>query len=288
MNFQKLSQTNQENIKALLSLIDSDWPRLEDVFYLLDYVWDEMNCDNNNLSLEQASKYYQHPVWLLTGLFIETHDLSLQHRYAMANWVIHHQLKHILDFGGGFGTLARIISDQDPEAMIDIYEPYPSEDSLVFCENYSNIKFIKELKSGYDCLTCIDVLEHVADPLEFFSKMILAVKLKGYLIIANHFYPTIKCHLPCTFYLRYSFDQFAYFMGLKRIGLCIGSHATIYQKIKDEPLSWSTIREKEKWSQRLFPIKEAMPFNVLAWENRLKNLRENPRKTVQKFLKKIF
>ncbi|OEZ33325.1 hypothetical protein AS144_05145 [Francisella endosymbiont of Amblyomma maculatum] len=59
------------------------------------------------------------------------------------------------------------------------------------------------------------------------------MKTDGYLVIANCFYPVIKCHLPQIFYLKYTLNQFAKMLGLKVIGLLEDSHATIYKKIVD-------------------------------------------------------
>ena len=256
IKLQDLSVSEREKIGPLLSLAPNDPLELEEMWQLMDQVWDNLGCDNQDLDSEKIAQYYQHPIWLLNGLFIESHDLSLQHRRAIATWITDHQLQTILDFGGGFGTLARMIADKLPSATIHIYEPYPSQSAVAFCQPYPNIHFASQLTPGYDCLISTDVLEHVPDPLSLFAEMISMVNLQGYLIIANHFYPSIKCHLPCTFHFRYSFNQFAKLMGLRQIGLCVGSHATIYQKIKDDPLDWPAIRKLEKQSQQRFPMRE--------------------------------
>ncbi|MGB1702268.1 MAG: hypothetical protein ACPHFR_04035, partial [Cycloclasticus sp.] len=74
------------------------------------------------------------------------------------------------------------------------------------------------------------VLEHVDDPLKDFACMINKVKTGGYLIVANCFYPVIKCHLPQNFHFRFTFNIFARLMGLRIKGGLKGSHATIFQK----------------------------------------------------------
>lgn len=98
------------------------------------------------------------------------------------------------------------------------------------------------------------VLEHVPDPLNDFSKMIKNVKLNGYLVIANAFYPMIKCHLPQDFHFRYSFNMFAKIMGLEVVGILEGSHATIFKKVEEVEPNWKKIRLYEKFSKVAFPI----------------------------------
>jgi 2-polyprenyl-3-methyl-5-hydroxy-6-metoxy-1,4-benzoquinol methylase len=161
-----------------------------------------------------------------------------------------------MDYGGGFGTLARIIADQVNEVMVNIYEPHPSKMAQKLAQGYPNLHFTKAINKEYDCLLSIDVLEHCPDPLAVLSEMINAVRLNGFLIIANNFYPVIKCHLPCTFHLRYTFNLFTRAMGLRCIGACRESHAKIYQKVTDEKINWSKIRKLELLSKAFFPFLE--------------------------------
>ncbi|NCJ07653.1 methyltransferase domain-containing protein [Synechococcales cyanobacterium C] len=256
---------------------------LERLWQLMDQVWDEMDCDNVNLDLKKISAYYQHPIWLLNGFFVEQHDVSLQHRHGIADWIVQTSLQRILDFGGGFGTLARIICDKVEQASVDIYEPYPSREALFLSQDYPRLRFVSDLDSGYDCLVSTDVLEHVPDPLALFAKMIAAVRRDGYLLIANHFYPSIKCHLPSTFHFRYSFDQFAEAMGLEKIGTCPhATHATIYQKVSEQPLNWRRIRSMEANSQLLFPWREFDSQHLGVWRARFKRLVTDPSGTFRR------
>ena len=94
--------------------------------------------------------------------------------------------------------------------------------------------------------------------ISLFAQMINSVRLDGYLIIANCFAPVIKCHLPSTFHLRYTFKIFAKLMGLKLIGACQGSHATVYVKEKEKSLNWTQIRQVEGLSKSLFPVLKSL------------------------------
>ena len=254
----KLSDKNltEQEKKEVESLLLQQNPKIKDdleqMWYLIDLVWDELGCNNKKLDWDKIGKFYAHPVWILNGLFIEQHKLSMKHRHAISDWVATKNFKRIVDYGGGFGTLARLMAQKNKNIQIDIYEPYPSELMLKRISEFKNINFVNQLGKNYDCLISIDVLEHVPDPLYDFYDMIKSVKLNGYLIIANCFYPVIKCHLPQTFHLRYSFNLFANMMGLEVIGKLDGSHATIFKKIKDVELNWLKIRFFEKVSKAAF------------------------------------
>ncbi|MBD6619988.1 class I SAM-dependent methyltransferase [Komarekiella sp. 'clone 1'] len=250
-----LSDDIQKEIENILLDVERQPMEVEEIWQLMDDVWDSLGCNNIN-EPEKVSLFYSHPVWLLNGLFIEQHDVSILHRHAIANWinVNSNDIISVLDYGGGFGTLARLIADKNQEVVVDIYEPHPSQLALEKIKAYSSVNFISSLKKQYDCLVCTDVLEHVPDPLSLLAEMIESVKIDGYLVIANCFYPVIKCHLPETFHLRYSFNQFTNLMGLDTIGSCNGSHATIYKKIRQEPVNWKKIRTQEKISKALFPF----------------------------------
>ena len=254
-----LTELEKYEIKKLLKREDKDIANdLEQMWYLMDLIWDDFKCDNKNLNSENIAKFYFHPVWLLNGLFIEQHDVSMGHRHAISDWIVNNNFKSLVDYGGGFGTLARLVAEKDKTIQMNIYEPHPSKFGLKRAEEFENINIIRNLESNYDCLMSTDVLEHVPDPLHDFADMIKSVKLNGYLVVANAFYPMIKCHLPQDFHFRYSFNQFAKMMGLEVIGILEGSHATIFRKVEEVEPNWNKIRFYEKTSRILFPIIEVL------------------------------
>jgi len=253
-----LTKKEKEEIEKLLKREKEGLDDLEQMWYLMDLIWDDYGCNNKNLEWEKIGAFYSHPVWLLNGLFIEQHDVSMRHRHAISDWIIKNDFKDVVDYGGGFGTLARLIAQKDSNINVDIYEPYPSEFGLKRAAEFENIKIIDKMDKKYDCLVATDVLEHVPDPLENFSTMIECVKLDGYLVVANCFTPVIKCHLPQNFHFRYSFNKFAKMMGLEVVGLLEDSHATIYKKVDNVELNWNKIRAYEKLSKVAFPIIEVL------------------------------
>jgi 2-polyprenyl-6-hydroxyphenyl methylase/3-demethylubiquinone-9 3-methyltransferase len=81
-------------------------------------------------------------------------------------------------------------------------------------------------------LVAQDVLEHVDDPIDLALKVIDSVKVNGYVIFANRFYPDISCHLPSTFYLRHQFKRVMKFAGLEFLTAIPGAkHALAFKKV---------------------------------------------------------
>jgi 2-polyprenyl-6-hydroxyphenyl methylase/3-demethylubiquinone-9 3-methyltransferase len=254
----ELNRIDHEISRLLSQYTKNNSPSLEQMWEMMDSVWDEMGCDNQNFDIDKINRFYQHPVWTLTGLFIEQDEDSLRNRQSIYNWIkqYHNDIKTVIDYGAGMATLAKILASSLPNLSINLYEPYPSQIVLARLSSYHNIQFVNQLKGDlYDCLISTDVLEHVPDPLSLLSEMINQVKPNGYLIIANCFYPVIKCHLPCTFHLRYTFNIFTRFMGLQRLET-LNDHIHIYQKGKMVTPNWQFVRFLEKLSKILYQFLE--------------------------------
>lgn len=75
MKINKVGMSN-ENFKAielLLSQSTHNPPELEDIWQIMDNVWDKigcnstLSCNNRNIEWDKISKFYSHPVWLLNG-----------------------------------------------------------------------------------------------------------------------------------------------------------------------------------------------------------------------------
>ena len=247
-------------LKKLIKISGNGCLEFQGICQILDYQWDEFGCNNQYLDWDKIGKFYNHPVWLLNGMFIEQDRLSMQLRQSLVDWIISHQdrINSVLDYGGGFGTIARAIAAKAPNLLIDIYEPHPHNLAIFKSTSYPNINFINPIDIQYDCLVSTDVLEHVADPLRVFASMVESVRLNGYLVISNHFAPTIKCHLPATFHLVYTFDYFAKLMGLSVIGTCPGTYATLYQKVVEKPFDWKLINRLAAISNGLYPSLRAL------------------------------
>ncbi len=249
---------NSEDIKSLNELIgvlpNKKLDNVEDLWFLMDFVWDKIGCDNKRVNDKKLGEFYSHPIWILNGLFTEQDDTSVGHRKSIAKWIFDNKIEDVLSYGGGFGFLESLLVENNDRIIVDIYEPYPNKPLEDRFKDFNNVSIIDKVEKKYNCLVSIDVLEHVQDPLSDFSKMIKSVKDDGYLIIANCFYPVIKCHLPRNFHFRYTFNIFAKLMGLEVIGLLEGSHATIFKKKRDKKVNWFIIRFFEFLSKALFPL----------------------------------
>ena len=249
-----------EKIETLLKKSRHIPPTLEDVWLLMDYVWDEIGCNNIQPDIQKLNEFYNHPIWLINGFFIEEHKISVQHRSIVATWIKDHssEMKRMLDFGGGFGTLARIVGRHCPNIAIDILEPSPSDQAINISKKFLNIHFINLLEntkeSLYDCIVAFDVMEHLVDPLGTLKNLVTFTNIGGYLIFANNFHPVIKCHLSSTFHFRYTFSFFTHILGLKHVEKCSKTHANIYRKIRSTRCDDVILKKLEIVSRLVFPF----------------------------------
>jgi len=49
--------------KYLKDFNENKPPKVEDIWNIMNKVWDYMGLDNENYNLEQLNRYYSHPVW---------------------------------------------------------------------------------------------------------------------------------------------------------------------------------------------------------------------------------
>ena len=187
---------------------------VENIWNIMNQVWDDMGLNNKDYNLEQLSRYYSHPVWFLNGLFTETDEISIGHRKSIAGYFKNKENFKILDYGGGFGTLAKEIAKITPSSKVDIYEPYASKYAYENIQEFKNIKIVNNLKENYyDVLVNTDILEHVEKPIELIAIYNKCIKKGGMLISHWNFTPCVRCHLPKHFHLRYTFNRIVPLLG---------------------------------------------------------------------------
>lgn len=283
LNHYNLTDFESSEISKLLSHVEGELT-LQSLWNLMDQVWVDLGCAALPLNQDCLDEFYRHPVWTLNGIFIEQDVESMQHRRAFADALIALKPRNLLDFGGGFGTLARIVSRGLPSASINIFEPYPSQCMLHLCKGHQQIQFVDHLEDNfYDILVCTDVLEHVEDPLKLLISMIASVRTNGHLLIANCFEPVIACHLPSTFHLRYSFDDFCSSLGLLRLHSIELPYGAIYRKVRQVNASKSRLRRLEVRSQCLYPFKAFSQRYFTCWVNRVVKMCHEPMYYPRKF-----
>ena len=279
INLQEKNLTEQERL-GVEQLLQSQNPNitddLEQIWYLLNKTWQDMGCDNKNLNWDTIAQFYAHPVWLLNGLFIETHELSMQIRKNIALYISQQGFKRICDYGGGFGTLAREIAQICPNIEIDIYEPFPSEYGKKCIADFANIHFVDELKKDYyDCLISTDVLEHVDNVLETFNTMLESLQIGGKALIGNCFHPVIDCHLPKHFHFRYTFKHIATLMGVTYIGDIQGAeYVQIYHKSKPTRVNLAVKLAGGGGSKCLIPLLNMVRFVLRPCVRLLRKLKK--------------
>ena len=272
----QLSEFEYSEISKMLASLNGPLD-LGSLWALMDQVWVEVGCASPPLRTECLEAFYRHPIWALNGIFIEHDSNSMDHRKAFAEALSAFKPQQVLDVGGGFGTLARLLSQESPEALISIFEPYPSQCMLNLCSYNPRINFVAQFETdAYDILVCTDVLEHVLAPLNLLVTMIAAVRVGGHLLIANCFEPVIACHLPSTFHLRYSFDDFCARLGLRKLDSVHLPYGAIYQKVGSISLQEDVLRRWEIQSQRLYPLKAWSQRWLGPWATRLAKARQEP------------
>lgn len=210
---QHLSATETKYLSEVFARFDG-YPTLEQMWALMDEPWVELKCDPLNMD-ERVTTFYQHPVWMLNGLFVETHDQSVKNRQVFTDWAVSQQPSRVADFGGGFGGLARMIGAALSSAQVEVVEPHPHPAAIELAKNTPNVRFVSELTGEYDILIATDVFEHVPDPIGLTAETADHLRIGGQYLIANCFSPVILCHLPQLFHFNTSWDAVMRAMGLE-------------------------------------------------------------------------
>lgn len=260
----RLGDDDRLVLEAFLTLLGTREPSLEQIWASMDLIWDAQGCDNHTIQPEKLETFYRHSVWLLNGLFIEQHPASLEHRDAFSNWVAKQAPARVADVGGGFGTLARAIAAKSPESQVEVIEPHAHPFALTLTEQQENLSFKDELTGDYDVLIATDVFEHVADPLALLEKTAAHLAPGGRYLIANCFYPVIKCHLPCTFHFRHTWKWVLGKMNLKPIEEV--GYGTVFEKTG--PVVASQARGRERVSRLMFRLASG-DIAILRWTKHL-------------------
>lgn len=140
-------------------------PRIEKLWELMDVAWSTCGCRQWHFDPKRYSAFYSHPVWELNGLFVEQDPESRRHREMFVTAIVERSPHRILDYGGGYGTLARLIVEGCPEATVHLFDPYGPASSS---ESFDRIQVLGN--TPYDLIVATDVLEHVHDPLRLLQQ----------------------------------------------------------------------------------------------------------------------
>jgi 2-polyprenyl-6-hydroxyphenyl methylase/3-demethylubiquinone-9 3-methyltransferase len=205
-------------------------PRVEELFALMDQVWDEDPPSTE----QQFASYYSHPVWWLNAKLEEFHRISIEHRIAAVKLAARYAPKKALDRGGGYGLLVRMAHDALPEAQLELEDVASSEAISAQLNGLERVRVVTKPDPPYDVIWSIEVFEHLPDPLREAYDLNRLLRRGGVLITSYSFYPMIKCHLPRNFYLRHIFHRLLPFLGYKLVGFKqAGVRVWVFRKERD-------------------------------------------------------
>jgi hypothetical protein len=230
------------------------YPNLQQLWQLMDEPWQALGCDPAHLD-ERVSAYYNHPVWLLNGLFIEQDPESLAHRQAFTLWAAAKRPSRVADYGGGYGGLSRLLGAALPEAQVEVVEPHPHPAAIALASDTPNVRYVPELTGSYDLLIATDVFEHVPDPIGLAASTAAHLRIGGMYLMANCFAPVIACHLPQHFHLSIGWDQAMRAMGLQPKGKV--RYGCAYEHTGE--LDEQAARRVEALARRVYPWVKPLP-----------------------------
>lgn len=243
-------------LKKYLKNFDENKPiSVDDMWMIMNQVWDDMELDNRSYNSEQLNRYYSHPAWFLNGLFIEIDRESMRHRKSIAGYFKNKKNLKILDYGGGFGTLAKEIAKITPSSKVDTYEPYASKYAYENIQEFKNIKIVNNLNENYyNVLVNTDILEHVEKPIELIAIYNKCLKKGGMLISHWNFTPCIRCHLPKHFHFRYTFNKIVPLLGFTK-EIKNERHGHFFKKIKNVRMEdLDKACKRERYSKLIYPL----------------------------------
>ncbi|WP_284153959.1 class I SAM-dependent methyltransferase [Desulfofustis limnaeus] len=250
---QKLMPEEKDYLDTIFEYFGG-YPTLDEIWRLIDEQWVLLGCDPNHLD-ERVKTFYRHPVWLLNGLFVEQHAQSLEHRRIFLDWIVKIKPSRVADFGGGFGTLARMVGRSLPSAQIEVVEPHPHLVAISLAAETPNVRFVPKLTREYDLLIATDVFEHVPDPLKLTAETAYHLRVGGQFLIANCFQPVIRCHLPQLFHFHYAWDKTLAVMGLKSVAKI--RYANAY--VREGSLDLTAARKVGDCAKRFQPLIQRLP-----------------------------
>lgn len=222
---------------------------------LLDEVWTACGASVDRLDSAAVRAFYRHPVWLVNSAFVEADPESREHREALAAWVAATGRSEIVEFGGGYGALARRMAACAPQTRIRIVDPFPSPVSAAACAPFRAIRYVPEVVEPADVVIAQDVLEHVADPVGMTAQLVRKTQVGGLLVFANCFEPCIRCHVPATFHLARTFPQLMRLLGCAPRGVVAGcEHALVFERVSGHIAPNWTLALFERYSRTRYRL----------------------------------
>ncbi|MBL4544295.1 MAG: class I SAM-dependent methyltransferase [Rhodobacteraceae bacterium] len=225
-----------------------------DIWAAMDAEWHRLGANFDPGGEDAIAAFYRSPVWLLNGLFVETDPESRGHRDAIAAHVSRLAPRSAVDFGGGFGSLARRMAGALPAARVALIEPFPHPLARHLATAHPNLTIEANLNGLADVIVAEDVLEHATDPVGLTATLVAHLPPGGRLIAANCFQPVIACHYPGAFHLHLTYRHVVAPLGLRFIGSVPGApHAQLFQRLESAS-DMAKARRLEGWSRWAWPM----------------------------------
>lgn len=143
-----------------------------------------------------ASLFLPEPVWLeaTTALVPSESDVGAVRRALMIERVCRRLTttrviargSRIMDFGSGSGLLVRLLRDHRFDAVG--FEQYRTP---IFASSH-HVRRLEDVQNSFDLVTLIEVLEHLADPVEELQRLQFYLTQSGGFLISTLLYDTTR------------------------------------------------------------------------------------------------
>ena len=240
-------------------------PNIPQLWQLIDCVWDDLSCDPYIFD-SRIKSFYSHPVWIVNYLSANHDSEAAKHQQSFKDWILSTNPLRILDYGGGFGSISRLIATESPSTLVEILEPYPHPYARFLAESYPNLEYVSKPSGTYDIILSLDVLEHVPDPMHAVYEVSAHLSRHSFLLTANCFKPVVKCHLPQHYHLDSSWDYVLSKMGLTLVKTI--SYGSVYQ-MPASSLNLPAAYEASNLSSRISLVLSHLPQRLRSKLQRL-------------------
>ena len=157
-------------------------------------------------------KYYNETDCNLVGLAYFNDNFRLDN---LLHPIKYYKDMKVLDYGAGIGVVANILSQRNTVYYYDL--PGKTKECAKYINSKADNKFtvvdtqLDVLKQDINCIICVDVLEHVTNPMELVKDFTMALPKSGLLLTTGLDFstgPHIPMHLIKNREYRQEYDAY--------------------------------------------------------------------------------